>query len=261
MAPLCVVQNVLEDNNMIPIVEIYPTCQMEGPFLGTPALFVRVGGCDLRCRFNGECCDTPYAVYTPKQLDVKNPKLKYGYDKWDQLTSEQLTFKIAEQAIKHIVFTGGHPMLYQGDLIAVIEQLNALYTHRPYTFEFETQGTIAVHHLLSEARNVFFNVSVKLKSSNQEDGYDGKRINVVALNSFPESRSVYKFVISDPKNDLNEIEQILQHRKLLTYLMPQGMTRDEVLRNSEEVIRLCIEYNFKFTPREHVNVWDSKKGV
>ena len=100
-----------------------------------------------------------------------------------------------------------------------------------------------------------------MKSSNQEDGYDDKRINTVALLSFPKDTSFYKFVISDPEQDLKEIKEILEIRRLPVYVMPEGMTREEVIKNSPAVVKLAIENNFRFSPREHVVIWDVKKGV
>lgn len=38
--------------------EVFPTFQGEGPFTGWPAVFVRLGGCHLRCWF----CDTDFEV-------------------------------------------------------------------------------------------------------------------------------------------------------------------------------------------------------
>ena len=34
------------------IIEIFESLQGEGPKIGTPALFLRVCGCNLRCQFN-----------------------------------------------------------------------------------------------------------------------------------------------------------------------------------------------------------------
>lgn len=43
---------------MIGLVEIFYTLQGEGMHVGTPAIFIRLAGCNLNCRF----CDTDYAI-------------------------------------------------------------------------------------------------------------------------------------------------------------------------------------------------------
>ncbi|MGW8257256.1 MAG: radical SAM protein, partial [Thermoguttaceae bacterium] len=48
------------------IAEIFSSFQGEGRLTGTPSIFVRVGACNLRCRF----CDTPYASWSPEGEDL-----------------------------------------------------------------------------------------------------------------------------------------------------------------------------------------------
>ena len=45
---------------ILDVKHIFPTMQGEGPFAGTPAVFVRLGGCNLACGF----CDTEFEDYT-----------------------------------------------------------------------------------------------------------------------------------------------------------------------------------------------------
>ena len=45
------------------LVEIFSSIQGEGPDLGAATLFVRFGGCDLRCRW----CDSPH-TWQPSTL-------------------------------------------------------------------------------------------------------------------------------------------------------------------------------------------------
>ena len=44
------------------IAEIFRSIQGEGRLTGMESVFVRVSGCNLRCRY----CDTPYASWTPE---------------------------------------------------------------------------------------------------------------------------------------------------------------------------------------------------
>lgn len=48
------------DGNTLSVVEIFPTLQGEGPHAGVPAIFVRLGGCNLACNF----CDTQFEDFS-----------------------------------------------------------------------------------------------------------------------------------------------------------------------------------------------------
>jgi organic radical activating enzyme len=243
----------------IPVVEIFTSIQGEGPGLGLPSLFIRLGGCNLRCQFRGEACDTPYAVFTPEQLEQKNPVLKYGYSAWIDYTVEDLLKIIIAQQVRHLVWTGGEPLLWQGAIAEVHSGLQK--RSEVYTAEIETNGTIALDELAVPGISTLFNVSVKLSSSNQERAYDQRRINCQSLKSFRLENSVYKFVIVDPKNDLREISAILAINRLGVYVMPEGASREELIQNSPEVVELAIANGFRFSPREHIVIWDTKKGI
>lgn len=53
------------DGLMLDVVSIFPTLQGEGPYAGHPAIFIRLGGCNLACHF----CDTEFEAFTPRSLD------------------------------------------------------------------------------------------------------------------------------------------------------------------------------------------------
>lgn len=46
----------MDDGALLAVQEVFATLQGEGPYVGWPALFVRLGGCNLACDF----CDTDF---------------------------------------------------------------------------------------------------------------------------------------------------------------------------------------------------------
>ena len=228
-----------------PIVEIFETIQGEGKSIGTPSIFVRFYGCNLRCQFKGIECDTPYAVYREQ-------------DKSIMMTPLEVANKIKSLNPKHIVWTGGEPMLYQDFIYEVMTDI-----YPEYTAEVETNTTIPLKLTTIQVIDQF-NMSVKLGSSQQTTvSHELLRYNPDAIKTYPSSKSYFKFVISYAEKDLMEIQHII-HRdfpQFEIYLMPEGYRRDQLIENSIEVVELCVKYGYKFSPREHIIIWDYKRGV
>ena len=110
---------------MYRINEIFYSLQGEGYHTGTPAVFVRFSGCNLRCPF----CDTDFAAYTEmtaeqivKQINALTPQLSTLNTKLSTL----------------IVLTGGEPAL-QAD-----EALVAALHSTGMSVCIETNGTHAL---------------------------------------------------------------------------------------------------------------------
>ena len=81
--------------DFLDIQEIFPTLQGEGPFVGQGAIFIRLGGCNLKCNF----CDTEFDSF-------KNFSLTEILQKVIEL-SKNSQGKIVR---KLVVITGGEPM-------------------------------------------------------------------------------------------------------------------------------------------------------
>jgi len=110
--------------NDIAVSEIFgPVLQGEGPVLGEPTVFVRTGGCDLRC----EWCDSLHAV------------LPQHKGSWRSMVAEEIMEVVCRLAPKPLLVTlsGGNPAMQPcGPLIDVGKAMG-------YWFCAETQGTIA----------------------------------------------------------------------------------------------------------------------
>jgi len=104
------------------VKDVFYTVQGEGPFMGRPAVFVRLGGCNLRCYF----CDTDFTHDTTV------------------MSTEELceAIETASDTCPLVVITGGEPMLQ--DLGLLFEHLAQDYPHISQ-IQIETAGTVWAH--------------------------------------------------------------------------------------------------------------------
>lgn len=118
-------------NNIMPVLEMFVSIQGEGKYTGEPSLFIRVSGCNLRCVFGDTRCDTPYSSFETEKPIYKNA-----------IEVAEATKKILESHphVKHIVITGGEPMLYKNGIREFLEIL--LKPDREYVITVETNGTL-----------------------------------------------------------------------------------------------------------------------
>lgn len=76
------------------INEIFYSLQGEGCFTGTPAVFVRLSGCNRACAF----CDTDFASFT-------------------EMSAGEIVSEVEKYPCSHVVITGGEPTLQLDDAL------------------------------------------------------------------------------------------------------------------------------------------------
>jgi 7-carboxy-7-deazaguanine synthase len=96
------------------VTEIFFSIQGEGTRSGLPFVFVRFTGCDLRCVY----CDTAYAFHGGKDM-----------------TREEVLAEVARHPTRHVLLTGGEPVLQKE-----LPQLAAELIARGYVVAVETHG-------------------------------------------------------------------------------------------------------------------------
>ena len=221
--------------------------QGEGNYIGIPAVFVRFSGCNLEC----PGCDTKYH--------------KDGYE----TTTEKIIKQIQElnPLTKSVVFTGGEPLLRQKEIIEIIKNLTPIYRTRNgipsylhWWFQIETNGTISpleINNAIGNDSLIQFNISPKLSQFNLK----GSQIKLPRDWVFVDR--VFKFVVSSEKDilEIKNIQKELNVNPEKIYLMPEGKTKKEQEEKILDIINLAIKYGFNVTPRLHILVWDSKRGV
>lgn len=223
------------------ISEIFHSIQGEGPTAGRPAVFVRLGMCNLQCNF----CDTPYTW-------------KPGEEDYSDEANERIVEEIAKllQEYPHtsmVVWTGGEPMLQQRDIVAAVDYLKVRFSHRRLEHEVETNGTITAQQEF-DRRMDRYNCSPKTAMS-------GNSAYSVRLKDFP--KTIYKYVVgseADCAEALREIDRQKLPRERC-FLMVLGTTAEEMLQRSPVIAEVCKQEGIALCIRLQSVLWGSQRGV
>jgi len=109
------------DGSALKVQKIFKTLQGEGPNAGVPAIFVRLGGCNLACTF----CDTDFEEFVEIRLD--------------EIISQVRQLSLNDKGVKSVnlvVLTGGEPFRQE------ISLLCDMLLKDNYAIQIETNGTI-----------------------------------------------------------------------------------------------------------------------
>lgn len=220
---------------------VFFSIQGEGVSMGKTACFLRLQGCNLRCRW----CDTKYT------WGFKNGEL------WSIKKTEkeiQKNWKCKNSSInKRLVITGGEPLLQKDQIEILLKQLSG------WEIEIETNGTIMpTPRLLKRCQ---FNCSPKLKNSGSSKK---ARIKKEVINALCRTNTNFKFVITRIE-DIKEIEEDflipfnIDPNKVI--IMPQGITAREIQKNAKKVIEIVKQKGYRLLGRTHIIIWGAKRGV
>jgi 7-carboxy-7-deazaguanine synthase len=216
------------------IAETFYSIQGEGATAGVPAVFVRLQGCSVGCRW----CDTKYSWDPSAGREVELPAL----------LEEVATFPC-----RRVVITGGEPL--ESPLFG---PLSAALAERRYAVEVETSGTLEPPP--DSDAGIQWNVSVKLAGSGVAEE---KRINEAAIRAFRARDAWWKFVVSAPGAvgavlRLTERFALPRERVLL---QPEGLRAEELTARAAWLVEACKTHRFRFSPRLHILIWGARRGV
>ncbi|WP_378733265.1 7-carboxy-7-deazaguanine synthase QueE [Nocardia brasiliensis] len=225
-----------------------PTIQGEGPSTGRRCGFLRLGGCNLSCRW----CDTPYTwdwtgvSDTGKAFD---PKAELR-----PMRTEDVTAQLIEMGVGLIVISGGEPLNQQTRLLPVLQGLNAV----GISVEIETNGTITPNDALV-ATGARFNVSPKLAHTSDPRN---RRIVPESLRRLNDTDGIaFKFVCRTAE-DLAEVAQLEKEFGLRSvWIMPEGKTVFDINRHLVDLADEIVLRGWNMSTRLHVLAWEDKRGV
>lgn len=224
------------------VSEIFYSVSGEQPTLGQPAIFLRLSGCNLRCRF----CDSSYALGS----------------EYKEMTVAEVINEIENYLCKLVVITGGEPLLpsHQTELATVLEGLLAL-PNRRWKFQIETNGYFAPSKELVDLIDIWV-ISPKLSNSGNKP-YE--------LGDYPsevyDKQVCFKFVVGEPR-DFKEILDFLNGcelyhncRKSKIYLMPMAITPEEHNEKLPMLFKFAKLWQFTISPRLQILGFGNKRGV
>ena len=221
--------------------EIFKSIQGEGPNFGKPAIFLRTAQCNLKCTW----CDTKYT------WDWKN----YDFQKEvKEMTIDEVKDAILDLEIKHLVITGGEPLLQQDDLADLLSFLKP-----DFYVEVETNCTILPNKMLTDLIDQW-NVSPKTENSgNPLELYENDECYYFFAN---QENCFFKYVVEN-ESDIPEIKKFVAKYNIpenRVQLMSQASTKEEISAREKSISELAKANNFLFSPRLHVAMWGAQRG-
>lgn len=226
------------------ISEIFYSLQGEGKLLGTPSVFIRTSGCNLRCVW----CDTPYTSWRPQGED------------W---SVREILAEVKDYPTPYVVVTGGEPFL-----APEIEELATKLKQKNYHITMETAATIFKPVVCDLA-----SLSPKLSNSTpwrREKGkfakmHEGHRLNLPVIQKFMEGYDYQLKFVVERRRDFNEIEELLTKLKNVdsnrVLVMAQARTRRELRERGSWIVDLCKAHGFRYTPRLQIELYGNRRGT
>ena len=200
--------------DVLEIKNIFKTIQGEGPYAGNPAVFIRLGGCNLACTF----CDTNFESYNSMQLGE---------------IIEQVTYFTKDTMIKLIVITGGEP--FRQPIKALCQKL----IDNGYKVQIETNGTLY--------REIPEEVKIICSPKCNSKGYISVRRDLLAR------ASAIKFLVSTKTKYHNKIVEMGQSEfNVPVFVQPMDEGNAQVNRkNTELAIQIAFEMGARLSLQLH----------
>ncbi len=224
------------------IAELFYSIQGEGILAGTPAVFVRTSGCNLRCVW----CDADYTSWAPEGRDVE---------------VKEIVRYVREHSRGYTVVTGGEPMILP-EIVALGRELRGIGQH----ITIETAGTV-----YRELECDLMSISPKLRNSvpwEREGGrwaerHNRLRLQYDVLQKLMERYNYQlKFVVTQPEDvtEVLEIVKRLRAKRDRVLLMPEGVQARVLAERGRWIVEVCKREGFRYSPRLQVELWGAARG-
>jgi 7-carboxy-7-deazaguanine synthase len=228
----------------VKIAEIFHSIQGEGKLAGVPSVFIRTGGCNLRCVW----CDSPYTSWKPEGEDV---------------SIDEILVQVAQYKCRHVVLTGGEPLIAVG-VEELTQRLRAAGNH----LTIETAATVwreVACDLASISPKLANSTPWQRESGRFAEAHEKNRINLDTIKRFMQFDDYQLKFVVDEAQDLSEIDELLAQLGPVepsnVLLMPQGVTGEELASRGPWLTEICNQRGFRFCPRLHIALYGNMRGT
>ena len=209
---------VVGDGNILEVKQIFPTLQGEGIFVGVPAVFVRLGGCNLACKF----CDTDFEDFSKVSLA-------------DIIDNIQLLAKNRDgkRVFNLVVITGGEP--FRQNIVPLCEALLVL----GFSVQIETNGTL--YSSLPQE------VDIVCSPKNVSGVYANIRPDLLP------KISAFKFIISAYNEKYKSVPEVGQS-EYNTRVFVQPMDENDLIKNAANTklaVDLALFHGYSLSLQTH----------
>jgi 7-carboxy-7-deazaguanine synthase len=228
----------------LPVSEVFgPTIQGEGPAAGTPASFIRLGGCNLSCSW----CDTRYTWDGAR------------YDLRKEIVPTDVDMIVRQLSTPLVVITGGEPLLHQQS-DTFVDLLHALECY--HTIHVETNGTIIPNGVARDIVDLWV-VSPKLPNAGPHRGHQTAKLHP-GWPGFAHAHEAHLKIVCQTAEDVAEAARLATEWDWppgYRWVMPEGQTTAELAVTFPPVAAAAATtWDMRVTHRLHVLAWGSERG-
>ena len=212
------------------VCEIFYSIQGEGELAGYPTIFIRLTGCNLRCRY----CDTEYAFYEGKEMGI-----------------DDIIERIKGYRSRYVCITGGEPLL-QREVLDLMETL----LEDGYIVSLETNGSISLEDVCMRlgkyGDSFIISMDIKCPSSGMSERMRLENIDLLREND------QLKFVVLD-EDDYNYAKDIISRYRPRCKIIIQPVWGTDVRKIAELMLKDGLQARLSL--QIHKIIWGDRRGI
>jgi len=221
---------VLGFRERMKVCEIFYSIQGEGELAGYPTIFIRLTGCNLRCRY----CDTEYAFYEGKEMGI-----------------DDIIERIKGYRSRYVCITGGEPLL-QREVLDLMETL----LEDGYIVSLETNGSMSLEDVCERlgkyGDNFIISMDIKCPSSGMSERMRLENIDLLREND------QLKFVVLD-EDDYNYAKDIISRYRPRCKIIIQPVWGTDVRKIAELMLKDGLQARLSL--QIHKIIWGDRRGI